>query len=664
MTHARPQSILAVAVALVVALNAASVGLAVPASAAEPASLQTQAGQEEPAAGPGDADEAYVTEDGDVVLVYNENGSGSADGHIGANLSAGLFHLFLNDTVQDAGDTTGNLSLSLTGEQLTGQGDLLTTRPDGVEELSLSATGVTNDEESSSSVELEASVRNTDSSVAQPLDTTTQQETTFETSGSVTTSASQFSSEGSVTVSGSAGMTQQAVSASVTITEEGDDYVLDVARENRVSEFAAEQWSTEESARETIRAQFAPVAGTLGGQVSVDLASYSFDEETRQLDVEYTVTLVGVDQAVADRLAPILADADGFDLDEDEAAELADQLRSVEFTEVSASVDASGGSVAAEWDVQIDNYDELALASFEIADAVEQPAGMDAPAGTEAEFDSFEQNLEQSRAQFEAQRTSNLTRKATWDVSVSAGAERVDVSASVQQEAENWQAYVEAVENTENVSLGGDTEFDVQVETVDDEIRADGSFSLSQEGLIDQALQGAQQGSTQAGAGFGDQQPLQAFQRAEFEVAKMDVSAGEQTVTVEAGASFENATELRRFLGDTYGTPGEPEQFYAQPEEDGSVTYVRFANAVDEDPTASEVRALETVSEETTVYLPDEWDESETEFPEMDTEEVRSYLDLDETSQSGLGMETILPVAIGGAVLALAGGAVVGLRRL
>jgi len=644
MTRPQLRSVLAVVFSVVLVVSTAGVGVAIP---QENQAVPAQAADDQQP-----ADEAYVTEDGDVVLVYNGSSTETASGHFGADLSAGLMHLLFNDTVDEAGGVTGSASMTLTPDELVGQGEMLAERPESVEDLSFEASGVTTTEESHSSMRLDATfVQTGDSPGASPsalLDS-------IETEGQITTTGTQFRSSGSATVATNMPMGAGEMSYAVSLTEQDDGYFLEVSREDTVPERATERWKSEEAARQTIQSQFGLAAQQLGGEVSVDIESYSFDSDTRKLDIEYSVTFTGVKDAAADRLATMLVESQVYDFSESEAEALADQIKQMELTELSGAVDMSEGETTAEWTVQIDNYDQALLAALELNQAVATMAGQ--PAQTNS--------LDRTEGLLEAQRAANLTQIVTWDGDVSTSEGQVDVSMTAEQRTENWEAYVSEVQQRENASLGGDTEFEMIAQTEGDEIRANASFSFAQEALINQSIERLEQQATQSAPKPFDweKSPFDAVQQADFEKAKMDISLDEERVSVEAGASVENATAFRSLIDDAYGGEGQLQSVYSEPKDGQGMTYVRLDGAVSEDPTESDVRNLTLVGEDTTVYLPDDWDEDQKSFPTLDTEEARNYLELDEGGEES-SMEMMVPVAVGGgAAIALAGGVAIGLRR-
>lgn len=640
------QPVFAVVISTLLVVSGAGVGVATPEHGQDGGTVQSSVQQVGANETVEQADQAYVTEDGDVVLVYNGSSTDASSGHLGVDLSAGLMHLLFNDTVEEATNTTGSASVVLTPDQLTGEGEVLTEKPPSVEDLSVTASSVTTREESRSSMSLDASLVEESPAVAagsSMFDSVT-------TEGQVTVTGTQFRTDGSATVSADASsvMNNEEMAVAVSLTERDGSYNLDVSREGTVSEWEAERWSTKEAARQTLESRFLPVAQQLGGEATIEIESYSFDSDSRQLALEYSVSYTGVKEAAADQLAAMLAEGELSDLSESESETLAEQLTRVEMTEVTAAVEVTDEGASSEWSVQIDNYNQAILAAIEIGQSLDVD-----------EQQSQMESLAQSKAQIEAQTEANLTRTLSWEGAVEPTQNGVDLSLTAQQEATNWEAYVEALGERENASLGGASEFEMAAQTRDDEIVANASFSVSQDGLINQTIDSLQQQADPT-METGAESAIESFRRAEFEKAKMDVDLSDEEVTVEAGASVENATELQSLFENLYGETGDIQTLYAEPDNGQSMTYVRINNAVSDEPAEADVRALGPVDDETAVFLPDEWDEQEQSFPTPDTEEARSYLGLDEDGES-MGM--MIPVVVGGAALALAGGTVVGLRR-
>jgi hypothetical protein len=120
---------------------------------------------------------------------------------------------------------------------------------------------------------------------------------------------------------------------------------------------------------------------------------------------------------------------------------------------------------------------------------------------------------------------------------------------------------------------------------------------------------------------------VEAFQRSEFEKAKMNVNVGSDEVTFQAGASFENMESFQSVMEDEFG--GDIASMNANVGED-SKAYVAVEGAFGENATESEVRAHKAVGEDTEIHLPGDWDPASQSFPKIDQEEARDYLGIEE----------------------------------
>ncbi|WP_257298287.1 PGF-CTERM sorting domain-containing protein [Haloarchaeobius sp. FL176] len=566
------------------------------------------------------ADEIYVEDNGDAVLVYRDDASGTGTGHYGADLSEGLMHVFLNDTMDEAPEDnfSGEASFELTPESMTGDGAFSVDTPDSIEDLSFKASGEQTRENAQGSVSFDG----TFTSESGTASTGTSMVESVSTEGSMTTTGSAFSTDGSVSATFSEDPGVDEMHFAFTLEEREDSYVLSGEQDYVVGSYSADSWNTRESARRSLEAQFGVVARQLDGEVSVTVDSHSFDSETNRVDMSYTVEFTGVDEAVSEQLTTSLASSQQMDLSESEAEDLAQRLQSVEMTELSATVDVTSEEASASWSVQIDNYDEASTAMLDIAEA--------------SEMNSSQMNLEDARARLKAQQAADLTSEFTWSGSVSSPDQNTAaVKFSADYETENWGNYVEELESR-GVEWSGNTEFSASAQTENGELSAEMSATFSQEELVSGAIDSMLQSSEGTGS---DQSRamLDAFQQSEFETAKMDVSMEDRTVTFEAGASFDNVSAFRDVLEDEYGKDLSIESAYGELSGDGGATYVRLSGAVSGDASESDVRELAVVGEDTEVFMPGDWDPDEQDFPEMDAQEARNYLSVDNDGGGLLG---------------------------
>lgn len=590
------------------------------------------------------ADDIYVQDNGDAVLVYQNDRAGSGSGHYGADLSEGLFHVFLNDTLDQAPDEgfTGNASFQLDPESMSGDGAFSMDTPDSVEDLSFDASAEQTRDNAQASVTFDG----TFSASSGTAGMGTSMLESLSTEGTMTTTGSSFSSEGSVSATFGRDPGVDEMHHSFTLEERENAYVLTGEQDYVVGSYSAESWNTPEAARRSLEARFGVVARQLDGDVSVTVDSHSFDGATNRLDIAYTVEFTGVDEAVSDQLATSLASSRNMNLTESEAEDLAQRLQSVQLTELSGSLDVTSEQASASWSVRIDNYDEASLAMLDIVQA--------------SEMSTDDMNLEESRARIEAASAADLQRTVSWSGSVSSPSQdTARVQFTADYSTENWATYVEELESR-GVEWSGSTEFSASAHTENDRLTAEMSATVSQEDLVNGAIDSMLESSQ----GTGSQQSramLDAFKRSEFERARMDVSMGDGTVTFEAGASFDNVSAFRDVLADEYGEDLNVGSAYGELTEGKSVTYVRLTGAVGEDASESDVRDLAVVGEDTQVHMPGEWDPDERDFPEMDTQAARNYLNVDD-DDGGMfgGMPGFGPAA---ALVALAALALFGRRR-
>lgn len=601
------------AIALVALLVTSPVGAAATASQPGVAPDDTQEDDETER-----ADEAYVEDDGDVVLVYREQADDdSGTGHVGVNLSEGLFHVFVTDTMEERpdGNFTGNASFVLGPDSLTADGAFSMTRPESLDDLTFDASATRTREESSASVSLDATVRQESAESGSSYES-------LSTEGSMTTTGSSFSTEGSVVATFSEGQSLPARSRmhqEFTLRETDDAYVLTAVQNYTVGVESADNWSTRDDARRSLESRFESVARGLEGNASVAVDSYSFDDETNRLNVRYTVEFTGVDEAVSERLAASLSSSRDLNLSESEARDLAERIESVEVTELSGTVDVEAREVSANWTVRIDSYDEAATATFEVLEA--------------SEVNVSRTEIADARSRFEARQAADLRRTVTWEGSFAQGTDdAATVRFSAEYATENWQAYVRELDDR-NVEWPGNSTFDAHAETREGELTANVSATFGQEDLVDTAVESMLEG-TDAGREPADDDPqsravLRAFQQSEFERARADVAVSDGNVTVEAAASFDNLTAVRDAIREESDDDATFTRAFSEFEGEETVTYVRLRNAVGSDASESDVRALSSVGEDTEVHLPGDWDPSEKTFPELDTEETNEFLGID-----------------------------------
>ncbi|WP_267640672.1 hypothetical protein [Haloarchaeobius amylolyticus] len=592
------------------------------------------------------ADEIYVKENGDAVLVYDTaspSASSSTTGHYGIDLSKGLMHMMVEDEMTGQTNVTGNGTLAMTPDSLSGEGDFQMPTPDSVEDLTFDASVTQNKQNAKASASFDGTFTSESGTVGQG----TSMLESVSTEGTMTTTASTFTTSGSVDVA----FEQKPGTLAnqhheFTLEETEDGYTLTAAQDYEVSQYSADAWSTRAKAKQQLEAQVGALTRQLDGEATVTIDSYSFDSSTYRLDIAYSVELTGVDEAISTQLASAMASSQQLDLSQSEAEELAQRIQKLEVSKVSATVDVTDTNAKASWDVELDQYDEAVTAMFDVAAASEMQ-------------DEDAEALEQARAAFEAQQAADLQQTVSWSgelTSPDQNSARLKFDANY--ETKNWGAFVSEMQSRTDKNFGSFTA-EFHAETNDGQLETTMSAEMEQQDFlkssVDSIIESAQGSEMDPQA----RKFLEAFKRSGFEKAKMDVSMQEGTVSMEAGASFENLSAFEDVMEEEYGDLSVTSA-YGNLGEDGK-TYVRLKGAVSEGASESEVRELAVVDSETTVHMPGDWNPDEKTFPEMDEEEVRDFVDVQANSGGVLG--GMPGFGVGTAIAAVLGLSLVALRR-
>lgn len=577
------------------------------------------------------ADEIYVEDDGDAVLVYrSDDADGSTDAEFGVHVAEGLVYGLVEEPVEETPDVRGEFSTTAEPTSLQASGSLSAPRPPEVENFELEISGESTSETARSDFVLDATIVD-ESGLTQLVQSAT-------TSGELTMSASRFRLSGEFEADTAMPVGEDAHVAA-TLREGEDAYTLSVEQDQPVGAFQADSWRNRSVAERTLRSQHEGIAASFGGNASVTIDSLSLSEAgggSRRLDVEYTVSYEGIDDGIASMVRAALAEDP--DVSADQADRLAREVRAATIREVSFSYDVTRGDPTASVTVDVAEFDGLVLAYFELAESLEADAG---PA--------FGNNLEVLRKQFEAQAAAGLEQRTTWSGSLShPDGETVRVEAEVHGRSDNWQAYVDELEARGVPRY--DTVFEVSGSSDGDRISVEGSAELSGEDLFEQLL--GQVHNATGGAPEAEE-AVDALRDSEPRKAKLETSYDGDGFSLEFAAAFDDLAVLRDALSADYDAPRVTEAV-TRPADGGSVAYVRASGAVDAGASEADVRALSVVGDDTAVHMPGEWDR---EFPSMDTERARSFLAAD---GSGGIVPGFGPVA---ALLALVAVALLAVRR-
>ncbi|WP_435319370.1 hypothetical protein [Haloarchaeobius sp. TZWSO28] len=591
------------------------------------------------------ADEIYVKENGDAVLVYDtgsQSPSTSTTGHYGVDLSQGLMHILVEDQTPTQRNVTGDATFVLQPESFSGDGSLEMPTPDSVEDLTFDASVTQTTDNAKASASFDGTFSSQDGTVGQ----STSMVESLSTEGTMKTTASTFTTSGSVDVA----FEQKPGSLAnqhheFTLKETSGGYTLTAAQDYEVGQYSADAWSTRADAKQQLESQFSALTRQLDGEVSVSVDAYSFDSSTNRIDIAYTVQFTGVDEAISTQLATALASSQQLDLSENEADDLAQRIQQLEVTKVSATVDVTDTNAKASWDVQLDEYDEPVKAMFDLAAASEMQ-------------DEDAEALEQAKAAFEAQQAADLQQTVTWNGKLTSPDENsVRVQFDTEYTTKNWGAYTSEMESRTDTSFGT-MSLEAHAETNDGRLETTMSAEVKQQDFLDSAVDSAVKSLQGSQTDPQVKRLLEAFQQSGFEKAKMDVSMNDGNVSMEAGASFDNLSAFEDAMAEQYGDLNVVSA-YGTAGSDGK-TYVRLKGAVSEGASESDVRSLAVVDSETTVHMPGDWNPDETTFPEMDHDEVRNYIGAD---NDGGGLLGGMPgFGVGTAIVAVLGLSLVALR--
>jgi len=545
------------------------------------------------------ADTVYVTEDGDAILEYREETNESTTVELGMNMSRGLMHMLITDDLES--DVTGTATAALGPEEFLANGSMTAPKPEELSSLDASAEVTRTSETATSSFTLDAVVESTESTTTQAGKVTTE--------GQVRTSASSLDFSGSATVSGAASLAAtEPMEHSVSITETDTGYRVEVSQDYQVSHYARQQWNTEENATRTLETQYGMLAAQLGGESEVTIDAYDFSEageNTYRLDIEYGIEYTGVHEAVTEQLTESLAEAENLTLSQSEARDVSERLQELDVEDLSGSVSVQDETATTDWNVELENFDTVSLALLDLAESAKEM-----PETTQSQLDRV-------RTQLEASTEAGVVQTASWQGEFAAKEDgTATVSFQSQSETKNWADYVSALEergiNTTAYELR------MSATTTDGEVTADLEVTMEDEDLLTRMLSS---GTTGSDAPEELTESVRTFRQADFERAKMDLSAQDGQIRVEAGAKFANASAFAGVMEETYGHT--VRSIVSRPDDGSQATYVRVEGLVGENATKSEVRSLEVANESTTIKLPGEWDR---EFPTMDTKSAAEFL--------------------------------------
>jgi PGF-CTERM protein len=596
------------------------------------------------------ADEVYVKDNGDAVLVYQGEDGEDYDNmesmDLGVSASEGLVHVLVEGTPEEMeSNASGGMTLLLEQDKFSGEGNLQMDRPEDLEELSLDVSA----ERTSEVNQFDATLDATMSGASE----TSGGVESAQTSGDMQLTADTFSTNGEFEANyGSPQIGQFSYDVGIQSTDTG--YVVDVTQDDRVSERQKDQWETEDAARQTLERQYAGLAGQFGGSSSVTVHSHSFEQTaggTYNLQISYTIEYKNVKDGVATMLEQQLANDEQLELTEQEASQTAQAVVDLEIRTLDVSVEQTERTTTGSWTVEIGNYDQLVRSGLTIAE-------------NQAEDDNVTEQIDRARTMLDAQQASGLKQTVEWSASMSQDGDQATVSAELHSSSSNWNAYISELEDRGISAAENDISMELSAQTEGEELTADMSMSVKQEELVDSMVNSMIQSASQDPSTDEEtQQVLSKLEQSEFQVGKLDVSFDDEAVTVEAGAKFDNISALSSEMNEAYGGH-QITQVVGQydNESDTDEMHVHVNNLVSEDADESDVRALAVADEDTEIHT-DDWDR---EFPDMDTQGAKQFLGIDgEDNQDGEDDEDSSLPGFGPAVavIALVGAALIARRQ-
>lgn len=612
----RPSRLLAVAVAALVLVQAVGLGVA---AAGVQADGTTSAADGNASA----ADEVYVEDDGDVVLVYDGSTDGLNRTEFGVDVTENLAYLLVEEPVEGTPEVEGGLAASANRTAIVAAGNLSAPRPDSLETLDLDASGVTTTETSRADLSLSTTW----------LDETglTQAVASATTNGTVTTTADRLTVAADLEADVAIPMPQSArESLDFSLRETDDAYVVSIDQSRSVDPRFGTAPTNRSQAARTLEFTYGSLAQQLGGSASVDLESFETSEEGDRVRVQqtYTARLEGIDDGIGEMLRADLADDPEVSGERVDA--LANAIEDVDIDElrVEYAVDADGltGSLA----VDVGNYGPLATAYFELVGSLDGAADVGA-------------DVERMEQRFEAQQAANLEQRFTWSGNLThPDSERVSADLEMATRTDNWEAYVDELRDRDVPILESRYELDGSV--ADDRVEFEGDLSVSGDRLYAELLRGVPE-STDASS---NQPMLDAIRDSRPETARLVTTYGEDGFHLEAGAAFGNLSALRDAVAERADLPTVTEAVGRFDQGSGETT-VRVASAVSADASESSVRALPAVDDGTTIYMPGEGDR---EFPSMDVERAETFLEQASVgSGPGFGAFAAIVALLGAAFL-------------
>lgn len=644
-----------IAIALVTSVALAGTGAAAPSAppaASDPArSLSLQDEADNGTLSP--ADEVFVRDDGDLVLLYESDATDITSGQFSVDVSAGLLHALVVTKAGEGFEGSASASAVLEQSRLAANGSLTVQRPDSLESLDLQVSGASTAEKSSLDATLSAAFATSTAPSTRLVESAT-------TSGRLVTTGTALTTQGQADVKFAQRFGTPQLQ-SFTLAESGGTYTIEATQDYTVDEDQRRRWNTSERAKQTLRGMYGTVAAQLGGDVSVTLQDHSFErtsaEGTYRLHLEYTVEYTGIDRGLTRIITQQLSTTRMLDLSKSEARAVAERVAKVRIDHVSFTFDQGTDAASLTWSARIENYNEISLA---VADVVEAAQKGDGGPARSPLLSSFLPEPQTIRDRVDARRSTNLTQRITWSGELAhPSRQRTTLNAELHVDTENRAAYVDALQK-KGMKITNVT-FALSARTDGEEILASASFEMDRRKMLDEGINALLNVSEATGTDSQASEALEAFKRAELQRAQLDFSLEEGTARIEVGAKFEDLSAFRDVIGASGQAPAIT-GVSGQVEGETTTAYVHIKGAVSGNASESDVRGLAYVDDETVVHMPGTYNRT---FPQPNSSAARAYLGIPSPTPSpteggdggagafGPGFGPVVALAAIGAAVAL-----------
>lgn len=547
------------------------------------------------------ADEIYVDEEGNAVLVFEDESTDDSTGELGVDMAQGLVYALITDDIED--DVSAAFDLWMDPSSVESAGEFAVDRPDELTAFDLEVATVQTDQENwmDASLHAEADLGN------HPMVDTVDY-ASFD--GTLESSVDRLESEGSYAAEWGFPTDTPAEAMAIGVAGTQGDYALSVEEVRWLAPTDVPQWETEEDAKAQLEAEFVAIAEELGGEADVTIHHhdvYQDEHDRTMLELAFDVSYTDIDGA-ADVIAEELAADPELDLTHAEAQIIAEAVFDVDVQGIGLSVQEDGHGMQGAWEIDLQNLAPLSHGMIDLAEAT-----------SDAEFDELGL-FEQTREQLEAQEAADVVHTAEWSAELTKPQPGVlSLTADAETEATNWAAYVAELEDR-GIGTSGEMTAEAHGDLVGDEIVLEFAVEFSHDDMLEEAMLAIQDG-LEDDPSVTDQELAfwEGLAGADLQIAGIDVDASDGTMTITAAASYDDMSAFQGMMAEefhdlsvvhVYGDIGDDR------------LYVYAHDVFDPGVTESEVRDHPAVDDDTAVHL----EHDLTQLPVMDVHAAGDFL--------------------------------------